>query len=72
MLNFDFLLPLLIVILVGLTQELEANPTSCDVVRCGWGSVCVIVDGRAKCECPLRQCAAIYQPVCGTDGKTYR
>ncbi|XP_053308487.1 agrin isoform X3 [Spea bombifrons] len=45
-------------------------PSPCLDVKCGFGATCVVKNQQAVCECQ-QACQAVYDPVCGSDKRTY-
>ncbi|KAJ6658757.1 hypothetical protein lerEdw1_019678, partial [Lerista edwardsae] len=52
-----------------LMEDLGA-PSPCLSVECTFGSTCVVKNQEAVCECQ-QVCQAVYDPVCGSDNRTY-
>ncbi|TRZ08045.1 hypothetical protein HGM15179_019063 [Zosterops borbonicus] len=46
------------------------SPSPCRGVQCSFGASCVVQNQRAVCECQ-RHCQPRYDPVCGSDLRTY-
>ncbi|XP_064586830.1 agrin isoform X4 [Zonotrichia leucophrys gambelii] len=45
-------------------------PSPCLSVECSFGATCVVKNQEAVCECQ-QQCQGRYDPVCGTDQRSY-
>ncbi|NWZ86949.1 AGRIN protein, partial [Poecile atricapillus] len=45
-------------------------PSPCLSVECAFGATCVVKNQEAVCECQ-QQCQGRYDPVCGSDQRTY-
>ncbi|XP_030918401.1 agrin, partial [Geospiza fortis] len=45
-------------------------PSPCLSVECSFGATCVVKNQEAVCECQ-QQCQGRYDPVCGTDRRSY-
>ncbi|XP_053546438.1 agrin isoform X2 [Bombina bombina] len=45
-------------------------PSPCLDVECSFGAACVVKNQKAICECQ-QMCQSIYDPVCGSDKRTY-
>uniref|UniRef100_A0A3B3DND2 Agrin n=1 Tax=Oryzias melastigma TaxID=30732 RepID=A0A3B3DND2_ORYME len=55
----------------GCDHDPEA-PSSCEKLLCSFGATCIVVNGRAHCECPSPDCDIQNKTkVCGSDGVTY-
>uniref|UniRef100_A0A8C0VJ11 Agrin n=1 Tax=Cyanistes caeruleus TaxID=156563 RepID=A0A8C0VJ11_CYACU len=46
------------------------TPSPCLSVECAFGATCVVKNQEAVCECQ-QQCQGRYDPVCGSDQRTY-
>nr|XP_033777434.1 agrin isoform X2 [Geotrypetes seraphini] len=47
-----------------------SNPSPCLSLVCTFGATCVVKNQEAVCECQ-QQCQSIYDPICGSDNRTY-
>ncbi|XP_029434147.1 LOW QUALITY PROTEIN: agrin [Rhinatrema bivittatum] len=47
-----------------------STPSPCLSLACTFGATCVVKNKEAVCECQ-QQCQSIYDPVCGSDNRTY-
>ncbi|XP_028410904.1 uncharacterized protein LOC114533564 isoform X4 [Dendronephthya gigantea] len=54
-----------------ITMLKRGKCVDCSTVKCGFGAQCVVEGGKAKCECNFT-CADSNNPVCGSDGRTYK
>ncbi|XP_041425259.1 agrin isoform X3 [Xenopus laevis] len=46
------------------------SPSPCLNTTCSFGAACVVKNKKAVCECQ-QVCQAVYDPVCGSDKRTY-
>ncbi|CAB4028790.1 agrin-like isoform X1, partial [Paramuricea clavata] len=42
------------------------------IMNCPWYSRCQLFNGFPRCACPQEECPMNYEPLCATDGRTYR
>ncbi|XP_030042069.1 agrin isoform X2 [Microcaecilia unicolor] len=47
-----------------------STPSPCLSLVCSFGATCVVKNKEAVCECQ-QQCQNVYDPVCGSDNRTY-